>query len=182
MVTVTNAAAADLRAGPNPPQLFVSVQVEVAWGRLIGQTPYQGIEADFRDFPFLDLLGLSSYPYFGWADPADLPDDYYSRLLTNRPTQVMIVEGGWASGSAGSFVTTPAKQAAYFRRQTRLLAKTNPVAWLQLAPTDIDVAAFPVALQASIMPFATLGVFDALLRPKPALAVWDSLFGVPYRP
>jgi hypothetical protein len=178
VVAVANASAGDLRSLPNPPRLFVSIQVEVAWGKLINQ-PYQGIEIDFRDFPFLDLVGLSSYPYFVWTDPADLPANYYSRLLEGRALEVMIVEGGWASASAAGFTADPVEQANYFRRQRTLLELTDPVAWLQLAPTDIDVASFPADLQESIRPFASLGVFDADLRPKPALAVWDSLYRLP---
>jgi hypothetical protein len=178
VVAVTNAAADDLRALSDPPRLFVSVQVEVAWGKLIGQ-PYQGIERDFTDFPFIQLLGLSSYPYFGWSDPDDLPVDYYRRILAGRSLAVMVVEGGWASGSlAGpvAFASNPAKQARYFRKQAELLAGVGAVGWLQLTPTDIDVAAFPADLQEAIRPFSSLGVFDSNLAAKPALAVWDSLF------
>ena len=30
-----------------------------------------------------------------------------------------------------------------------------------------------------LLPFASLGVYDVQLRPKPALAVWDSVFALP---
>ena len=184
IVAVTNAAAADLQALVNPPRLFVSVQVEVAWGKLIGR-PYQGVEQDFRDFPFIQLLGLSSYPYFGWNDPNDLPPDYYRRILEGRNLGVMVVEGGWASasvaGPATSFTSSPAKQARYFGVQARLLADLPTVGWLSLAPTDIDVPFFPAELQDAIRPFASLGVLDVNLAPKPALTVWDSLFRLPRR-
>src|SRR5881628_3413256 len=60
---MANAAAAQIRAAAVPCTLYVSVQVEVAWGRPSG--PYQGIAQDLTDFPFMDALGLSSYPYLG---------------------------------------------------------------------------------------------------------------------
>ena len=60
---MANAAAAQIRAAAVPCKLYVSVQVEVAWGRPSG--PYQGIAQDLTDFPFMDALGLSSYPYLG---------------------------------------------------------------------------------------------------------------------
>lgn len=181
VVAVTAAAAGDLKALANPPKLFVSVQVETAWGKLGAQTGYLGVEQDFRDFPFLELLGLSSYPYFGWTDPADLPNDYYGRLLDGRSTPVMVVEGGWASASAAGFATSPDKQARYFERQVELLTRSQAVGWLSLAPTDIDVAAFPADVQTAIRPFASLGVLDVDLEPKPALAVWDRWFRLPRR-
>ncbi len=180
LVTVVNAAAADLAALPSPPRRFISIQVEVGWGKLVN-TPYQGIETDFADFPFIDLLGLSSYPYFGWSDPAQMPDDYYSRLLGGRSMPVMVVEGGWASGSSTSFTSSPAVQARYLARQAALLERTTVLGWLQLTPTDIDLGSFPADLRDQLTPFATLGVLDVNLAAKPALAVWDSLFSRPRR-
>ncbi len=178
IVAAAGTTAAAVKALPNPPKLFVSVQVEAAWGKLVGG-PYLGIEQDFVDFPFLELLGLSSYPYFGWPDQDQLPTDYYRRPLNGRRVPVMIVEGGWASQSAAGFTTSPATQARYFRRQLALLAETTAIGWLQLAPTDIDLPSFPADIRESIRPFASLGVYDVELRAKPALAVWDSVFALP---
>lgn len=175
VVLAANGAAADLAALPTPPRLFVSVQVEVAWGKLVN-TPYQGIATDLVDFPFIQMLGLSSYPYLAWADPADLPADYYSRLLEGRSLPVMVVEGGWASGSAPGFASSLRRQADYLRRQAELLTAMNAIGWLQLTSTDIDLTAYPVETRAQLAPFSSLGVFDENLAPKPALAVWDSVF------
>jgi hypothetical protein len=65
-----------------------SVQVETAWGVLGGTGPYAGVERDFTDFPFVQLLGLFSYPYFSFARAEDLPTHYYSRLLNSRTLPV----------------------------------------------------------------------------------------------
>src|SRR4030095_8168588 len=67
IVSMTNAAAADIRAADPAARLFVSVQVEVAWGRPNGS--YMGIDRDLADFPFMNALGLASYPYLG-GEPA----------------------------------------------------------------------------------------------------------------
>ena len=61
IVAMTNAAAQQLRAAGSTAQLMVSVQVETAWGRP-GNT-FAGIQRDRTDFPFIQALGLSSYPY-----------------------------------------------------------------------------------------------------------------------
>ena len=180
IVAAARATASAVKALPSPPQLFVSVQVEIAWGKVVNQ-PYLGVEQDFADFPFLELLGLSSYPYFGWPDPDQIPADYYRRILNGRNLPVMVVEGGWSSASVLNITSTPAAQAKYFRRQLELLARTTAIGWLQLAPTDLDLPFFPAAFREAIRPFASLGVFDAELRPKPALAVWDSVFALPRR-
>jgi len=177
VVTMTNAAAVEQRTLGTSSHLYVSVQVEVAWGRLSGVGPFVGIAQDRADFPFIDLIGLSSYPYLaGFADPADLPDDYYSRLVEPPQLPVMVVEGGWPSVSAGSFVTSPTEQAHYIHRQAQLLDRAGAIGVFQLTFTDIDLVASPPP-PGSILPlFATLGLVDTALIPKPALASWDSLF------
>jgi len=178
LVAAANAAASDLLADPAHPPLFVSVQVEVAWGKLVGSGGFVGVEQDLIDFPFVQMLGLSSYPYFAWPAPADLPDDYYARLVAGRSLPVMVVEGGWASSLTGTGFTT-ATQAAYLRRQAELLSRVNGLGLIQLTFTDLDLTTYPADVQAPLEPFAHLGLVDAQFRPKPALEVWDSLFALP---
>ena len=175
VVQMANAVAADVRARDAAVKLYVSVQVETAWGRLGGSNAYIGISSDLADFPFAQVIGLSSYPYLGgFAEPEDLPIDYYARL-TGKPE--LVVEGGWPSDSAGAIASSPAKQARYLRRQAELLDRADALAVFQLTFTDLDPAYFPPG---SILPlFATLGLVDANLTPKLALATWDSAFARP---
>jgi hypothetical protein len=183
LVAMTNATAAQL-AGLGPgPNLFVSVQVEVAWGRLLPGGGYVGIAQDLTDFPFGEALGLSSYPYLGgFADPESLPLDYYARIRAESALPVLVVEGGWPSISVGAITSSPAEQARYFGYQSRLLDSARAVALFQLTFTDLDLSAIPVP-PGSILPlFAHLGLVDSALGPKPALAVWDSVLAVPLAP
>ena len=183
LVTMTNATAARLVSlGPGP-KLYVSVQVEVAWGRLVPGGSYVGIAQDLADFPFIGALGLSSYPYLGgFADPENLPLDYYARLRAESALPVLVVEGGWPSISVGAITSSPAEQARYFGYQARLLDSARAVALFQLTFTDLDLSAIPQP-PGSILPlFAHLGLVDSALGPKPALAVWDSVLGVPLAP
>ncbi len=180
LVRMTNDAAAALLSAGGAPTLFVSVQVEVAWGRLVANDVYQGIDTDYRDFPFIRALGLSSYSYFAFRTPEELPGDYYSRLTTGRSLPVLVVEGGWTSGSVGSVQASPDLQSRYVRRQAALLDSAKAEALFQLTFTDLDLASFPPQPPGSILPlFARIGLVDSDLRPKPALAVWDSVFARP---
>jgi len=182
VVAMANTAAADVRSLGGAPPLYVSVQVETAWGRLQGGG-YVGIAQDLADFPFIDALGLSSYPYLGgFAEPEDLPLDYYARLRAARALPELVVEGGWTSVSLGPLTSSPQKQARYLARQAVLLDSADVVAVFQLTFTDLDLSAVAVP-PGSILPlFAHLGVVDSALGPKPALAVWDSLFALPLAP
>ncbi len=171
-----NDTAADLRAAGSATVLLASVQVEVAWGRLGGNNLYTGVEADFSDFPFMQRLGLSSYPYFGWPEPEDLPLDYYRRLLAGRSLPVMVVEGGWASAGAGGIVSSRERQARYVVRHADLLDAVAARAWLQLQFADIDIASLPPPVPVNLPLFASIGLADSSFAPKPALAAWDTLF------
>ncbi len=181
LVTAANAAAAELATLGVTSRLYVSVQVEVAWGALGGGGTYQGIATDLADFPFIDALGLSSYGYLGgFADPEDLPLDYYGRIATEAALPVLVVEGGWPSTSVGGATSSPAEQARFIVRQMELLDRAGAAAVFQLTFTDLHPSIFPPG---SILPlFATLGLVDTALAPKPALAVWDSAFARPRRP
>jgi hypothetical protein len=186
VVAAANGAAADVRARDAAVRLSVSVQVETAWNRLGAPAPgpptYSGVAQDVADFPFAQEFGLSSYPFLGgFAEPEDVPLGYFKRVRDEVGRPVLLVEGGWTSatvtGPGITVVSDAAKQARWWRRQIEL-ADQAPLAGLyQLSFTDLDLATFPPQPPGSILPlFARLGVVDADLAPKPALAVYDSAF------
>ena len=181
VVQMANAAAADVRAILQPrPLLYASVQADEGWGRLLHNNAYQGVETDFRDFPFMEALALSSYPYFVFGDPNDIPLDYYTRLTNGRTLPVLVVEGGWTSGAVGSVQSSPATQARYLRRQEQLLDAAKAVAAFQLTYADLDLSQFPPQPPGSILPlFAQLGIVSTKLAPKPASLTYDSIFARP---
>ena len=182
-VQTANDTAAALRDAGSTTTLFASVQVEAAWGRLgdIGSPgPYVGVEEDFADFPFIQQLGLSSYPYLGWAEPEHLPSNYYKRLLGGRRVPVMVTEGGWASSNAGTLSSHPRIQARYIKRQADLLDGVKATAWLQLLFADVDLSSVPPPIPESLPLFTSIGLVDGDFEPKPALAIWDRLFARPW--
>lgn len=172
---VVNDAAADVRAVDAAVRLSVSVQVDYAWGTL-GGGPFQGIDQDFVDFPFIEEIGLSSYPYLaGFDTPEDIPADYYAGLLAGRDIPAAVTEGGWSSETVDTFVSSPDEQRRYIERQAVLLDRVQAVAVFQLTFTDIDLAAYNPPPGSILYLFARLGLVDVDLNPKPALAAWDAL-------
>jgi hypothetical protein len=140
------------------------------------------VAQDVADFPFAQEFGLSSYPFLGgFTEPEQVPLNYYGRVRAEVGRPVLLVEGGWTSASVSgagiTIVSDEAKQARWWRRQIEL-ADHAPLAGLyQLTFTDLDLASFPPQPPGSILPlFARLGLVDADLAPKPALAVYDSAF------
>jgi len=184
LVVMANAVATQIRAAALPSRLYVSVQVETAWGRLTpGGGPYEGIAPDLADFPFVDAIGLSSYPYLGgFVLPEDLPLDYYSRIVQGTTLPVLVVEGGWPSITVGAVTSTRGVQARYIARQVQLLDQASARGLFQLTFYDLDTTGMALP-PGSILPlFIHLGLADSALQAKPALSTWDSVFARPYRP
>lgn len=167
-----------LRGAAARSQRFISVQVERAWGGLGGNATFTSIDQDIADFPFTQALGLSSYPYFLWTQPEDIPSNYYSRIRGNHDLPVLVTEGGWTSASlAGSTIqSTPERQARYIARHAGLLDSVAAVACFQLFFSDLDLASLPTPIPPSLPLFAALGLTDTTFAAKPALAAWDALF------
>jgi hypothetical protein len=175
VVAAANAAAADLRTAGTTVPLMFSVQVETAWDLLGGNGNYAGIEQDFTDFPFVQMLGLSSYPYFAYAQPEDIPANYYTRLLGGRTLPVMVVEGGWTSAAAGSIQSSPQLQVRYITRHAQLLDAVGARGMIQLEFADIDLASLPPPVPSNLPLFISIGLTDSDFNAKPALAAWDEL-------
>lgn len=175
LVRTANDCAASLRSAGADAALLCSVQVEAAWGKLGSASGFVGVDADLRDFGFLQMLGLSSYPYFAYAQPEDLPADYYSRLRGARQLPMMVTEGGWTSSTSGSVRSDPQVQARYIRLHASLLDSVQAKAWLQLLFADLDLDTWPKPLPENLPLFAHIGLTDTRFAAKPALAEWDAL-------
>lgn len=170
-----NEAATEIRAFDNKVALSISIQVDWAWGKL-GNGTVKGIDRDFEDFSFIEELGLSSYPYFGFDNPQDIPLDYYSKLVEGKTIPVFVSEGGWSSQKVPAYAETPQKQADYIARQSQLLDKVKAEAVFQLVFTDLDLTSLPSGTPSNINLFAYLGLVDKDMQSKPALAIWDGIF------
>ena len=175
VVAASNAAAVDLRTAGSSARQFISVQVETAWGLLGGTGAWVGIDRDYADFPSIEALGLSSYPYFAFPEPEAIPANYYSRLLAGRSLPAFVAEGGWTSASVGTVVSSTDAQARYVSRHAELLDSISAIALLQLLYADLDVASLPQPVPANLPLFADLGLTDSTYTAKPALAAWDAL-------
>lgn len=183
MRVMANATATALRAAGSGTRLSVSVQVGTAWGRLPLTGSFVGIGQDRRDFPFIQALGLSSYPFLeGFVEPDEVPLDYYLRLVPDLALPLLVVEGGWSSASVPGVTSSPERQARWIRRHMQIADEARASAVLQITFTDLELASLPVP-PGSILPlFAHLGLVDTAFRSKPALAEWDRAFARPLSP
>jgi hypothetical protein len=174
-------AAVELRSVNPAVKLSISVQVDHAWGKLTGGS-YTGIDQDLVDFPFIDELGLSSYPYFGFETPTEIPVDYYAKLIEGKAIPVFVSEGGWSSQNVnGALSGTPEKQQAYLQHHRKLLEHVGAIGVFQLLFTDLDLTALPDNVPDNIRYFAFIGLVDKDFHAKPALHEWDKQFHLELR-
>ena len=177
----TNSTAALVRAYDKNVKLSVSIQADYAWG-LLNSGPFIGIEQDFTDFPFIQELGISSYPFFVFNNPQDIPSDYYSKLIQGHSIPVFISEGGWSTVTVSTYTENTQKQADYITKQGQLLDGVNAIGYFQLTFTDFSTAGLPAGTNSDINLFNHLGLVDTNLVAKPALKNWDILFSRPLAP
>lgn len=175
VVATANAIAADLDTIASPATKFVSVQVETAWGLLPGG-PFVGITQDLADFPFAQAIGLSSYPYFVFGDPAAIPADYYARVLEPTNLPAFVAEGGWSSVDVGAPGGDELAQERYVATQAALLDGIGAIAWLHLLFADPDLTTWPQPIPGNLPLFTSIGLVHSDFAAKPALAAWDEQF------
>lgn len=176
-----NDAANDLKARQTKATLSVSIQADVAWGSLQGTFQYIGIAQDLSDFSFANEFGISSYPYFAYPDPKDIPPDYYSKIRDDISKPVFVSEGGWSSQTIAGpnnnqLQGSEQKQSDYILKQSDMLNAANATAVFSLTFTDIDLSAVPAGVDPSIGYFAYLGVVDKDLKSKKAFESWKKVF------
>lgn len=138
--------------------------------------------------PNLDLLVISTYPYFVFNDK-EIPADYYTPLLrrTLRHAQggdklLAVAEGGFTSQAVGGVNGSSESQVAYLNAIHNQLGP-QLVFWVNTLLGDIDIDAYAEQMKRdgrnpqdalTLGAFAHIGLQNSDGSPKPALEVWDS--------
>ena len=178
--TVANSCATNIRTLDKKVIMGISIQADYSWGKASNGV-YTGIAKDLTDFPFVQEIGISSYPYFFLKSPAELPDNYYSKIVEGTNLTAFVSEGGWSSRAVpNSMPSSPQIQSDYITRQNTLLNNAHATALFQLTFTDIDLSALPAGTPTNINQFAYIGLVDSALTAKPALKSWSNLFAKQY--
>jgi len=128
--------------------------------------------------PELDAVAFSTLPFPLFIRPVLIPDDYLSRIELHTSRDILFTEIGWP-GDPNAPAHTPASQAEYLAEMVRLIdamTQVRLVVWTSFFDPDLGS---PGDLNED---FANLGLIDTQGNHKPALAVWEQLHNLPYRP
>lgn len=171
-------------------QIFVTFQWEdlnnlmptAAEGRTAYDTNWDQIEA-FE--PQLDLWVISSYPFVAFQSGAQIPDDYYSPLLTKTDKPLAVAEGGYTSRPVGPFPGKPQDQVDYLSAIDSQLGERLSF-WVYLLLSDFSLESYADMMRAqgqtdvdieTLGMFASVGLVEFDGAPTPALDLWDRLRG-----
>lgn len=64
----------------------------------------------------VDALGFTSYPYFEYDTPNDIPSDYYNEITEHWNGPVIFTEIGWLGGQSAPFPGGESDQAQFISR------------------------------------------------------------------
>jgi hypothetical protein len=187
-VSLYNEIYALVKAEAPETQIFVSFQ----WDDLNNMTPQpeegnrQKYDVNWEQVeafePNLDLWVISSYPYFIFPSAADIPADYYSRLLSGTDKPVAIAEGGFSTETFAQLKNTPEDQVIYLNAVHDQLG-SRLAFWVNTLMSDFNVDSYAKEMS-NPKDVETLGYFGFIGlqnfdgSPKPALEVWDTFRNV----
>jgi hypothetical protein len=164
-------------------QVFVTFQWDDL-NRLDGDgTPYEVKWDQVEAFePYLDVWAISSYPYFFFETPGDVPEDYYTPLLDRTEKPLAVAESGWTSESVESWRGSPAYQSDYLSLLDGQIGARLDF-WINLIYADLEWKSYRGVLReegsaddlGTLSYFTYLGLVEADGAPKPALEKWDEL-------
>jgi hypothetical protein len=134
--------------------------------------------------PQLDLWVISSYPFVAFQSGDEIPDGYYTPLLTRTSKPLAVAEGGYTTRPVGPVPGTPDDQVAYLNAiHDQIGARLD--FWVYLLLNDFNLASYTQFMNAAgqggdvetLSMFSAVGLREFDGTPKPAMEVWDSFRG-----
>ncbi len=126
--------------------------------------------------PRLDLWVISSYPYITFDSADDIPEDYYSPLLSRTDKELAVAEGGWISEDFKHLSASVDDQVGYLNAIHRQIGGRMAF-WIYLLIQDINIESYSKYIKGADLEtlefFTTVGLISENGTPKPALSLWD---------
>ena len=150
--------------------VFTTFQLELVKGAAT-RTGRPRVPADWQ--PVVDVagavdgIGFTSYPYFEYETPAELPADYYAEIAQHTGLPILFTELGWLADPSPPYAGSEEEQAAFVDRFFELAAGLDLryAAWL--AAND-----WPTGIIGPGSAFYQIGLRDPAGVPRPADASW----------
>lgn len=162
------------------PQLniFTTFQYETLIGKglLTGKAGNPAWDLFTQLEPQLDVIGLTVYPYFDYANPAEIPSDYFAPVREYSSKPIAITETGWptaadfGSPATAAYAGSAAEQVEYINKLAEIVQQDEFefVNWLGIHDSADWQAAGPTV-------FNSLGLRYHNGEAKPSWAAWQEV-------
>ena len=123
-----------------------------------------------------DLIGFTTYPWQEYANPEDIPADYYSGLSAYAQKPIAFTEIGWPSSTASGTGNGEAEQARFLSRFVELTKgmDVEMVNWLFLHEVEVGGIAGAVSTPGT----STIALKNADGSRKEVYAEWVALYNI----
>jgi hypothetical protein len=150
--------------------VFTTFQLEFVKGRarktgLPQRPPDWQLIADVE--AAVDGIGFTSYPFFEYETPAEIPADYYTEIAQHTTKPVLFSELGWIANPAIPYTGSAAEQAAFVDRFFALIGGLDVRYAVYLHENDLPISVLPAASA-----FYQVGLRDEAGVARPADAAW----------
>lgn len=143
-------------------QALLNGWTEAHWGAL-----------ESHNLNYVDLIGITLYPWFSYATPDEIPDDYLQPLIDRiGELPIAITETGWPADALGAdlpWEASPDLQVSYISAINRMVngLDLKMLNWLHLYPMQ-PIENNPVYWQA----FGSLALYNHDGKPLPIYELW----------
>lgn len=150
--------------------VFTTFQLEFVKGAAI-KTGIPHRAADWRPIAdveaAVDGIGFTSYPFFEYETPADIPAGYYTEIAQHTTKPVLFSELGWIANPAAPYTGSAAEQAAFVDRFFALIGGLDVPYAVYLHDNDLPITVLPASSA-----FYQVGLRDESGVARPADAAW----------
>ncbi len=87
----------------------------------------------------IDFIGISAYPWLDFADPAEIPDDYFTEISGHLAAPIIISETGWPSEGPFVMESSQEAQVRYLQRMLEVTEGVDLRGFIYGLPFDADL-------------------------------------------
>lgn len=167
-------------------KIFATFQYESLKGKayLTGKKPTAEWSMLKKMDPYIDLVGITSYPYFDYETPSAMPNNYFSEIRNYSTKPLFITETAWITRSTfgnaldkTNYTGSQAEQSAYVKKLATILNSESVEAVNWFSFHDAQDSEKPATIPAFLL-FDSDGLKTYDDTDKQAFAFWKEWLSI----
>ena len=158
------------KVSPNT-KITATFQYEGIVGLIDGTAQWEILKM-FTDI--VDVVAITTYPSAWFANPAEIPDDYYLQLTLHTNKPIIVAESGWPSAGEKRFHGSDENQQAFLKRFLTLTENINLELWIWWFLHDWKGEGYADF-------FKSMGLMTSDGKAKISWDIWQAIHDLPKR-